>query len=54
MGLELGADDYLTKPFSRASCSRASAPFFVAGAPKCARASRKASRPTASMAGSST
>ena len=26
MGLELGADDYLTKPFRRANCSHISAP----------------------------
>ena len=35
--MELGADDYLTKPFSRASCWRASAPFCGGAARKCAR-----------------
>ena len=52
MGLELGADDYLTKPFSRASCWRGSGRCCAAGAPKCARGGPTASAPTASTAGS--
>ena len=55
MGLELGADDYLTKPFSRASCWRASAPCCGARARRrrWPRGSRE-SAPIASPAGSST
>jgi len=29
LGLELGADDYVTKPFSRESCAPGSRPFFA-------------------------
>jgi CheY-like chemotaxis protein len=33
VGLELGADDYVAKPFARASCSPASAPCSAASRP---------------------
>ena len=38
MGLELGADDYVTKPSARASCWRAYAPCFAVATPRSGRA----------------
>jgi len=54
VGLEMGADDYLPKPFNRASCSPASMPC-CGGGPPWGRPARRprAPRPTASAASSS-
>jgi len=39
LGLDLGADDYVTKPFSRASCWRGCGPFCAALRPRLSRPS---------------